>query len=144
MSMIFFTSLPTAILSMYREGVLKNDPLVPTAATDTALCPPRAQVIFPSRGFTARSTAPPVLLPTCTPSYSAESALSAPITTWPSISMVDNTLYIASDAERYDLSSSPLPMYLLAYRAAASVRRTASIVRYRSMIPPKIHYDTII
>src|SRR5580692_1051062 len=92
-------------------------------------------MIGPSIASSATSISVPAPVPTISPSYrnSASPSLPSPITILPSIATELSVLRIASHAARSAIRSSPLPMKRAAASAAASVARTTSRARFRSI-----------
>src|SRR5579883_2177346 len=103
--------------------------------TDSALAPPLAVIVVPSRGSRAISIGGPLPVPTFSPMYSigASSRSPSPMTTVPSMARLLRAKRIASTAAWSAAFSSPRPMRREAERAAASVTRTASRARLRSI-----------
>src|SRR5437868_6683469 len=127
---------PTAILSIYTSGALRKPPSSAIAKTASALAPPLAVIVVPSSGSSAMSILGPCPVPTVSPIYSigASSRSPSPITTVPSIDRLFSACRIASTAAWSAAFSSPRPISREADSAAASVTRTASSARLRSIL----------
>src|SRR3990170_1771089 len=106
--------------------------------TASALFPPVATMVVPSRGSTAMSTRGVSDAPTSSPmkSIGASSRSPSPITTRPLNWTALKALRIAWTAAWSAATLSPRPISLAAARAAASVTRTTSSARFRSTSPP--------
>src|SRR5579871_6906318 len=104
--------------------------------TASALAPPLAVIVVPSSGSKAMSIRGPWPVPTFSPIYSigASSRSPSPITTVPSIVRLLRACRIASTAAWSAAFSSPRPISRDADKAAASVTRTASSARLRSIL----------
>ena len=106
------------------------------AMTASALDPPLAVMVVPSSGSSAISIFGPLPLPTFSPmnSIGASSRSPSPITTVPSIDMLLSAVRMASTAAWSAAFSSPRPIQRDAASAAASVTRTTSSARLRSIL----------
>src|SRR6266850_1416167 len=126
---------PTAILSMYTSGALRKPPASAMAMTANALAPPLAVIVVPSSGSSAMSIGGPFPVPTFSPikSIGASSRSPSPMTTVPAIDRLLSASLIASTAAWSAAFSSPRPIQRDAESAAASVTRTASSARLRSI-----------
>src|SRR5262245_41836448 len=89
----------------------------------------------PSSASSATSVAGPCPVPTFSPTYSIGMASSgpSPMITVPSIAIASNAFRIASIAATSAAVSLPRPMKRADASAAASVTRTSSMARFRSM-----------
>ena len=103
---------PMAILSMYVSGALSILPLGEKAITARALAIFFAVNVVPSRGSRAISIFGPSPVPTFSPinSIGASSRSPSPITISPSISILFNSLRIASTAALSAAFSFPRPI----------------------------------
>src|ERR1700736_1348325 len=126
---------PTAILSIYTSGALRKPPASAMAMTARALAPPLAVIVVPSSGSSAISIGGPFPVPTFSPikSIGASSRSPSPMTTVPAIDRLFSASRIASTAAWSAAFSSPRPIHREAESAAASVTRTASSARLRSI-----------
>src|SRR6266478_889896 len=126
---------PTAILSIYTSGALRKPPASAIAMTARALAPPLAVIVVPSSGSSAISIGGPFPVPTFSPikSIGASSRSPSPMTTVPAIDRLLSASLIASTAAWSAAFSSPRPIQRDAESAAASVTRTASSARLRSI-----------
>ena len=106
------------------------------AMTASAWEPPLAVMVVPSSGSSAMSIFGPLPLPTSSPIYSigASSRSPSPITTLPSMFRLFSALRMASTAAWSAAFSSPRPIQRDAASAAASVTRTTSSARLRSIL----------
>src|SRR5258708_1686447 len=100
-----------------------------------ALAPPLAVIVVPSSGSSAMSIGGPFPVPTFSPikSIGASSRSPSPMTTVPAIDRLLSASRIASTAAWSAAFSSPRPIQRDAESAAASVTRTASSARLRSI-----------
>ena len=135
MSMLPADRGPTASFSMYTQGPGSN--MVPSSDTAiTASAPPRPSAVgvVPSMGSTAISALGGVPSPIRSPlkSMGALSFSPSPMTTTPSMEMLDRTIRMALTAAPSAPSLSPRPIHRDAASAAASVTRTSSMARLRS------------
>src|SRR6516165_6509901 len=105
------------------------------AMTASALALPFAVIVVPSSGSSAMSIGGPFPVPTLSPikSIGASSRSPSPMTTVPAIERLFSASRIASTAAWSAAFSSPRPISREAERAAASVTRTASSARLRSI-----------
>src|SRR5262249_29610619 len=103
--------------------------------TARALAPPLAVIVVPSSGSRAMSIGGPLPVPTFSPmnSIGASSRSPSPMTTVPAIDRLLSASLIASTAAWSAAFSSPRPIQREAESAAASVTRTASSARLRSI-----------
>src|SRR5215472_18793270 len=117
------------------SGALRKPPASAMAMTASALALPFAVIVVPSRGSSAMSIGGPFPVPTLSPikSIGASSRSPSPMTTVPAIDKLFNASLIASTAAWSAAFSSPRPIQREAERAAASVTRTASNARLRSI-----------
>ncbi len=126
---------PTAIFSIYMSGACRKPPLGARAMVAIEPFRPLAQILVPSSGSTAISTAVPLPLPSSSPIYNigASSISPSPMTTVPEISIESSARRMASVAASSADILSPLPTHRPQAKDAASVTLTSSSARLRSM-----------